>query len=95
MKNTKSTKKLSPLCVGNAVFIRTVTHHYTGKIVEMSPAEIVLVNAAWIADDGRFSECVSKGTAAEIEPYKNPVSINRGAVLDVTLWPGALPREVK
>jgi hypothetical protein len=44
----------SPYQVGKNYFIRTVTHHYTGKLIKVTPKELVLKDAAWIADDGRF-----------------------------------------
>lgn len=37
------------LAVGRKVFIRTVTHHYTGRITLIEPDAVVLENAAWIA----------------------------------------------
>lgn len=88
-----SKKSKSPLQVGNAVLIRTVTMIQTGRIVEITPEEIVLEQAAWIADTGRFGDVVSKGTAGlkEVEPFAAPVSVGRGAIVDVTLWPGELP----
>lgn len=85
----------SPLRVGNNVFIRTVTHHYTGQIVKLTDTEIVLVDAAWIADDGRFSNALKTGVFNDVEPYHAPVSVGRGAVCDVTDWTHKLPRDVK
>lgn len=89
-KNTKS-----PLRVGNNVLIRTVTHYQTGKIVALNPLEIVLIDAAWIADTGRFHEALRTGKLNEVEPYVGAVSVNRGAVVDVTDWVSALPLETK
>lgn len=89
-KNTKS-----PLRVGNNVLIRTVTHYQTGKIVALNPLEIVLIDAAWIADTGRFHEALKTGKLNEVEPYVGAVSVNRGAVVDVTDWVSALPLETK
>jgi hypothetical protein len=85
----------SPLRVGNNVFIRTVTHHYTGHIVKLTDIEVVLIEAAWIADDGRFSTMLQKGTPTEVEPYISPVAIGRGAILDTTDWTHELPKVQK
>jgi hypothetical protein len=91
----KASKPQSPIRVGNSVLIRSVTHYYTGKIVLVSRDEIVLTEAAWIADTGRFSEAFKTGVFSEIEPYPSAVTVGRGAVCDVTDWPHSLPREVK
>ena len=78
---------------GVKVLIRTVTHYYTGKIEEVSDKEILLSTAAWIADTGRFSDALKKGISVlkEIEPIPSGVVINRGAIVDVCLWPHELP----
>ena len=94
----KSTVKFqSPLVVGGKVLIRTVTHFYTGEIAILTDAEIVLTKAAWISDTGRFNTCLIRGEFNEVEPYPDdqPVSINRGAYVDASLWPHDLPRGQK
>lgn len=91
---TKNSK--SPVAVGNSVFIRGVAMYYTGRIVEVSPDEIIIEDAAWIADTGRFSLALRGGNFNEVEPYPpGPISILRASVLDISLWPHALPREAK
>ena len=96
VKDKSKTKKIdSPIRVGNSVLIRSVTHYYTGKIALVTKDEIVLTDAAWVADTGRFSAALMSGVFAEVEPYPDPVTVGRGAVCDVTNWPHALPREVK
>ena len=93
-KTTKLTTQ-SPLRVGNKVLIRTVTHYHTGRIVRLTPDEVVLVDAAWIADTDRFSVALATGVLAEVEPFPGPVSVNRGAIVDVCDWDHKLPRTVK
>lgn len=44
--------------LGEAVFIRTATHHYTGRLVAVDETFLHLDDAAWIADDGRFADCL-------------------------------------
>ena len=90
---TKAKTCNSPIAIGNAVIIRTVTHYYTGRIVALSDAEIVLLDAAWIADTGRWSTALDTGALHEVEPYPAAVSISRGAIVDVTTWAHALPRD--
>lgn len=87
----------SPTRLGNKVYIRTVTHHYTGQIVALTESEIVLSDAAWIADSGRWATAFKTGELNEIEPYPDDVqvAVSRGAVCDVATWPHALPRAQK
>ena len=99
--NVSACSKSHPYKIGEKYFIRTVTHHYTGKLIEVCKDELVLEDCAWIADDGRFSENLEKaleGKAeafAEIEPYPDgKVIIGRGAVLDAFII-GITPREQK
>jgi hypothetical protein len=77
------------------VFVRTVTHHYTGQLTHLSDGFIVLSNAAWIADDGRFNECLAKGSVNEVEPYPNETCVAIGSIVDICQWDHKLPREVK
>ena len=88
-------KILSPLSIGKSVFIRTVTHYYTGKVVLVKAHEVVLADAAWIADTGRFYDAMKTGSLSEVEPFVNPVSINRDAIVDVTEWKHPLPKAQK
>ncbi len=81
--------------VGKKVFIRTVTHHYTGEVVSCNRDWLELKDAAWIADDGRFNEFLKTGSANEIEPFEDNVRIPIGGLLDITEWKHALPRTVK
>lgn len=85
----------SPYHVGDAVFIRTVTYHYTGRISAIYPGEISLAEAAWIADSGRFSVALATGTLSEVEPYPAGVVISRGSIVDVSPWMHPLPRVAK
>lgn len=80
--------------IGDNYFIRTVTHHFTGKLVKVTSQELVLVDAAWIADDGRFAQAVAKGEFSEIEPYPDgrEVIVGRGSLIDAVKLETALPR---
>ena len=74
----------SPWEVGENYFLRTVTHHFTGKLVAVHATEIVLTQAAWIADDGRFADAVKEGKFNEVEPFPSDaeVIINRASLVD-------------
>jgi hypothetical protein len=85
--------------VGKNVFIRTVTYHYTGRLVSLDPSWITLEDAAWIADTGvRLAEALVTGIKdlSEVEPYPpGPVYIATGAVVDICEWHAELPRAQK
>ena len=69
--------------VGKKYFIRTVTHHHTGKLVAFGPKEIVLQDAAWIADDGRLTDALRSGQFNEVEMFPNGnVLVGRDSIID-------------
>ena len=94
MKTARQSSQHS-LPVGENVFVRTVTYHYTGKLVRITASDIVLESAAWVADSGRWSEALKTGVLNEVEPFPGAVIINRAAIVDVSVWNHALPRDVK
>lgn len=72
-----------PWRIGANYLIRTVTMIDTGRLVEVTPTELVLEDAAWIADSGRFSDAVHKALFNEVEPFpEGRVIIGRGSVID-------------
>jgi hypothetical protein len=73
----------NPFKIGANYFLRTVTHHHTGRLVQVTQTELVLEDAAWIADDGRFSDALKKCEFGEVEPFpKGRVIIGRGSLID-------------
>ncbi len=82
---------------GQNVYIRTVTYHYTGRLVGVIGDNLVVTDAAWIAESGRWSEALSNGFGrnAEIEPYPDGSNVTVGAIVDVSPWQHDLPREVR
>ena len=85
-----------PWVVGKAYLIRTVTMIQTGRLVAVYDKELVLEEAAWVADTGRFNDALSKGTLNEIEPFPDgPVIVGRGAICDAAIWSHPLPRKQK
>lgn len=86
-----------PYKVGKNYFIRTVTHYLTGKLIKVTAKELVLEDAAWIADSGRFMQFLRDGKLNEVEPFadKAEVIVGRGALIDCVEWVHALPREQK
>jgi|GEM_PF-1825287 len=82
--------------VGKAIFIRTVTHHFTGRLVAVYAGELVVEDAAWIADDGRFAQAMETGQFSEVEPYPNGrLVIGRGSIIDVFCYGKDTPRVQK
>lgn len=85
-----------PYQVGEIYLIRTVTMIQTGRLKWVGDKELVLEDAAWIADTGRFSDALLNMDAlGEVEPFPDgDVIIGRGAIIDATIprWEGKLPR---
>lgn len=83
--------------IGKNYFLRTVTHHHTGRLVAVTKEELVLEDAAWIAWDGRFATMFKSGEPDEVEPFPDGarVIIGRGSLIDAVLWGHPLPRAQK
>jgi len=81
-----------PFEVGKNYFIQTVTHYFTGRLVWVGPQEIMITDACWIADTGRFADFLQQGTANETEPYPkgDNVIIGRGAIITASPWKSQL-----
>lgn len=78
-----------PFNIGGKYFIRTVTHHHTGKLVRVTKTELVIKDAAWIADDGRLTDALKTGNFNEVEmfPTGSEVIIGRGSLIDAVEIP--------
>lgn len=81
--------------IGKNVFIRTVTHHHTGRLAHADASFLTLADAAWIADDGRFHSALATGQLTEVEPFPGECLVNVGAIIDVCEWLHDLPRVAK
>lgn len=84
-----------PFQIGKAYFIRTVTYFATGKVKAVVGQFLVLEDAAWVADTGRFSDAIAKGVVDEVEPVSVPMYVNMNSITDAFDWNGSLPREQK
>ena len=80
----KRTVAANSIKLGETYFIRTITNYFTGKVASITEMDIVLENAAWIADTGRFNAALKNGEFDEVEPYPNPVIVMIGAIVDMT-----------
>ena len=84
-----------PFVIGTNYLIRTVTMIQTGRLVRVTPTELVLEDAAWIADTGRFSQSLISCDFSEVEPFPDgAVIVGRGALVDAVQIP-TLPRKQK
>jgi hypothetical protein len=103
LENQVNTKKSNleyqklevPFQVGSAYFIRTVTYFATGRVKAIVGQFLVLDDAAWIADTGRFMEAIMEGKLNEVEPVSVDMFINLNSITDAFQWKHKLPREQK
>lgn len=85
----------SPWEIGKNYLIRTVTMIDTGRLVAVTDHELVLEDAAWIADTGRFAQAVEKAEFGEVEPFPSGrVIVGRGCIIDA-IQITQLPRSQK
>jgi hypothetical protein len=85
-----------PYEIGKNYLIRTVTMTHFGKLIAVHEQELVLQDAAWIADTGRFSDSLISGDFDEIEPFPDgEVIVSRGGIIDAVQLPLPLKRERK
>ena len=83
-----------PFEIGKAYLIRTVTYHQVGILKDIQGDFLIFKDASWVADSGRFSECLSKGTFNEVE-YVGPMMINKTAIVDAFPFEHKIPKETK
>ena len=88
-------EKPQPFREGTAYLIRTVTMIVTGRVQSRVGDFIVLEDAAWIADTGRYYDALKSGVFKEVEPYPNGAILHLGAIVDATIWTLPLPKEQK
>lgn len=77
--------------IGKTYFLETFGKHYVGRVASVSATEVHLVEAAWVADSGRFSEFMAKGRSekTEVEPV-GIVSIPLAYIAAKYPWPHKL-----
>lgn len=81
VKNKAS--KSHPFQIGKTYVIRTVTMIQLGKLKEVYAQELVLSDASWIADTGRFHQFLKDPTTrSESEPFTADCIVGRGAIVD-------------
>lgn len=92
---TKTVNDLEcPFVVGEAYFIRTVTYHILGIVKSIKGSFLVLKDASWVADSGRFSEALEKGILSEVE-FAGDAIVSMNAISDAYPWKNKVPKETK
>jgi len=85
-----------PYNIGKNYLIRTVTMTIFGQLVAVHQQELVMKDAAWIADVGRFHDALINGSFDEVEPFPDgEMIIGRGGVIDAVELALPLKREQK
>ena len=85
--------------IGKNYFIRTATSYFVGNLKNICKDYIILSQASYIGNTGKFSDALREGLEkvgnSEIEPYVNDVIINKGAMVDATIYNHKLPKNKK
>lgn len=87
------TEHVTAFQVGKKYLIRCVTLYYTGRVSEIIGNDLILEDAAWVADSGRFHDALKTGSLSEVEPFIDPVIVPLATVVDATVWNHDLPQE--
>ena len=80
--------------IGKKLFIRTVTYHLVGEVVNRVGNLFELKGASWVADSGRFMNAIKDGTLSEVEPV-GQMWVNIETIVDIFPWGHKLPKEQK
>ena len=95
LKNSIKNNYELPFKVGEAYLFRTVTHIEVGRVKRVVGQFVELEDASWIADTGRYHDCLRDGTFSEVEPYPVYTGVNTQALINYAPWPHELPKEQK
>jgi hypothetical protein len=99
-KSPKKTRKSSPTPsfwnVGKVYMIRGVNMYQVGRLISIDDHELILEDAAWIADTGRFNQALTSKTFNEVEPFTaKRIAVGRGQIVDAFELEIDLPLGVK
>ena len=84
-----------PFVIGESYLFRTVTHIEVGRVKRIVGQFVELEDASWIADTGRYHDCLRDGTFSEVEPYPLYTGVNTQSLINYAPWPHKLPRDQK
>ena len=85
---------------GQAYYFRGNQWAYLGRVKSVAAGFIELVEASWVADDGRYGEALSRGVPRineleKIPPQCEPYLIAMNQISDAAKWVHELPTESK
>ena len=83
-----------PFDIGSSYFIRTVTYHVVGKVEEIKGPFLVMSDASWVADSGRFAKAIAEGEWSEVEVVGDMI-VNTSSIADACVWKHKLPKVTK
>ena len=85
--------------IGEKYLIRTVTVINVGRLKKVTTQELLLEDGSWVADTGRFHDCLKNGLESidqsEIEPFVGDAIVGRGAICDAAKYSHKLPNKQK
>ena len=84
-----------PVAVGDKVFIRTVTYHLIGKVVQVRKNWVQLSLPSWVASSGRWHTALHEGVLDEVEMCMDHCWVNLDTATDIHPWVHDLPTESK
>jgi len=94
-KEKATTKNVGVWQIGKNYVIRTVTMINIGRLVNVTEEELILEDASWIADTGRWMNFLKDGKYDECEPFQDQVIVGRKSLIDATIWRHKLPTQQK
>ena len=72
--------------IGKNYLIRTATMIDVGRLVAVTDHELVLEDASWVADTGRFAKALETSDFSEVEMFpKGQVIVGRSALIDAVM----------
>jgi len=74
-----------PFAIGQHYFFRTITFSMVGQVKEIVGKFLILEDASWIAETGRFMETIRDGSLNEVEPL-GKAFLNIESIVDAFEW---------
>ena len=78
--------------IGKKYLIRTVTFYFIGELVAVTDTDLVLNDVCWIADTGKLSTALERGSVSEAERLPDNHIVGRGGLIDASVWAHDTPK---